>query len=96
MDSASASAKRRLRFEDETMLSTNVPSDLYWRVTASSYIVNVLLEVVINMGCLRPSIGYETATAIFAYYGSQQLLLSKCILILCMQQSFNNTSTLWH
>jgi hypothetical protein len=53
------------------MLSTNVPSDLYWRVTASSYIVNVLLEVGIKMGCLGPSIGYETATAIFAYHGSQ-------------------------
>jgi pimeloyl-ACP methyl ester carboxylesterase len=63
MDSASASAERRQRFENETMLSTNVPSDLYWRVTASSYTVNVLLEVGIKMGCLRPSIGYETVIA---------------------------------
>jgi hypothetical protein len=78
------------------MLSTNVPSDLNWRVTTSSYTVNVLLEVGIKMGCLRPSIGYETATTIVAYHGSQQLLLSKCILILCMQQSLDNTSTLWH
>jgi hypothetical protein len=71
MNSVSASAERRQRFKEEAMLSTNVPSDLYWRVTASSNIVNVLLEVGIKMGCLRPSIGYETATAIFAYHGSQ-------------------------
>jgi hypothetical protein len=85
MNSASASAERRQRFREEAMLSTNVPSDLYWRVTTFWYVVNVLLEVGIKMGCLRPSKGYETAIAIVAYHGSQQLLLSKRILILCMQ-----------
>jgi hypothetical protein len=37
------------------------------------------------MGCLRPSMGHETATAIVAHHGCQHLLDRKRVLVPCMQ-----------
>jgi hypothetical protein len=39
----------------------------------------------IKMGCLRPSMGHETATAIVAHHGCQHLLDRKRVLVPCMQ-----------